>query len=158
MSVRICPVCDRPSLFVHGTPPQVLPSPLPGATVQHLPDAVSAIYQEARMAGGAGAYTAAVMLCRQLLMHVAVEKGAADVTDEVSLRRLTFAACVDFLDASHFLPPNSRAWVEYLRSRGNEAVHRLVTMTKSDADGVLFLTEQLLRTVYDLPRRVPPTG
>jgi hypothetical protein len=39
---------------------------------------VAALYDEARGAIGAKAYTAAVMCCRKLLMHIAVEKKAPE--------------------------------------------------------------------------------
>ena len=49
-----------------------------GPTLEGLPDDVLSAYREARRCMRALAYTAAELLCRKILMHVAVEKGAKE--------------------------------------------------------------------------------
>jgi hypothetical protein len=39
------------------------------------------LYEEARRCTGQGCFTAAVLLCRKMLMNIAVEQGAAEGLD-----------------------------------------------------------------------------
>lgn len=66
----ICPHCNQVSFWNNGR----IVSPLPpfGQEVDHLPNDVGAVYGEARKAMQASAFTGAVLLCRKILMHVAV--------------------------------------------------------------------------------------
>ena len=71
----LCPLCNHPS--VHDAAAHTLfPSASPGGRVDHLPNDVDRLYEEARAAAGASAPTAAVLATRKLLMHVAVDCGA----------------------------------------------------------------------------------
>lgn len=72
--IRICPHCNGPTAFAHEW--QRFPDVPPGKPVSGLPDSVATLYSEAREAAGVGAYTAAVLVCRTLIMHIAVDKGA----------------------------------------------------------------------------------
>lgn len=49
-----------------------------GHDLSGLPDDVHDLYDEARLCTSTGAYTSAVLTCRKILMHVAVEKGASE--------------------------------------------------------------------------------
>src|SRR3989442_1339700 len=72
--IRICPHCGSPTFFrVNGG---MFPKAPPGRPVQGAPPDVTRLYEEARRSAGANAPTAAVLVCRKILMHVAVEKGA----------------------------------------------------------------------------------
>ena len=46
----------------------------------HLEKSVEALYLESRLSAGANCHTAAVLTCRKMLMHVAVEKAAPNYT------------------------------------------------------------------------------
>jgi hypothetical protein len=81
-------------------------------------------------------------------MHVAVEKTAPEGEP--------FLAYVEWLHEHHWLPPTGRGWVDYIRRRGNSAVHDIVIMTAEDSAKLVALTEALLRHVYELPGLVPP--
>ncbi|MBN2910759.1 hypothetical protein JQC72_14760 [Polycladomyces sp. WAk] len=78
--IYICSFCNLPTFFEYfGTDCQKqTPAPMIGRTVKHLPKDVEKVYNEARDCTSVGAYTAAVMLCRKLLMHIAVEQGAEE--------------------------------------------------------------------------------
>lgn len=75
--VAICPRCDVPSMITGDGEMTVPPSTF-GEAVGHLPDDVEALYNEARTAVTSGAPNCAAVACRKILMHVGVEKGAAE--------------------------------------------------------------------------------
>ena len=76
-------------------------------------------------------------------MHVAVEKDAAE--------GLTFYEYVQYLIDEGYSPTGSDDWLDYIRTRGNEANHEILLMDADDAEALISLTEQLLRNVYELP-------
>ena len=143
--VRICPQCNVPTFFSARN--EQMPGPLLGGNVAGLGDDVSHLYKEARDSITVSAHTGAVMLCRKILMNVSVANGAEE--------GLSFAQYVEWLVGEGYVPKGSQKWVDYIRSRGNEANHEIRSMTKEDAVGVLRFTEQLLRNMYELPDLVP---
>lgn len=146
-SIVICPSCNRPSYFEGQLQ---TPGPLPGRAVAKLPNGVGSLYTEARRAIATGAFTAAVLAFRKLLMHLAVAEGAAE--------GLSFMQYVEYLDAKGFVPPKGKGWVDHIRTKGNEANHEIVLMTKEDAERLCTFTEMLLRFMYEFPNLVPPTA
>ena len=88
------------------------------------------------------------MLCRKILMHVAVEKGAEE--------NKSFKHYVDWLVDERYVPRGGEGWVDYIRTRGNEANHEIAPINADDAKALLFFTEALLRNVYELPSAIPP--
>jgi hypothetical protein len=45
--------------------------------------------------------------------------------------------------------------VDHIRTKGNEATHEIVLMTKADAEELIAFTEMLLKFVYEFPAKVP---
>jgi len=88
-AIYICPHCGNPTYFDFASGGKQLPGVRPGASVANLPKDIETAYNEARDCVAASAYTAAAMLCRKLLMHLAVGCGA-----EVGLN---FKAYVEYL-------------------------------------------------------------
>jgi hypothetical protein len=148
-----CPMCKQPTFFnlVGGQEAQV-PGSLPGATVEHLPEAVDRLYAEARSAMAAGAPTVAVLGFRKLLMHVAVEKGAEP---GLSFQKYVTYLDVTYLDENPHLPVGAKEWVDHIRKRSNEANHEIVMMKPDDAQELLVFSDMLLRLVYEFPKRLP---
>jgi hypothetical protein len=73
--ICICTVCSKPTFLAPDT--QVPPMQF-GNHVSDITDqAILTLYDEARGCASVGAYTAAVMACRKILMNIAVQKGAA---------------------------------------------------------------------------------
>jgi hypothetical protein len=93
----ICPNCSLPTIFCDD---QQIPGVAPGNSVAHLPDAINALYEEARKAVAGDAPTAAVLACRKLLMHIGVAEGAKE--------GLSFQAYVDHLSAKATCRPMVR--------------------------------------------------
>ena len=148
-SVPICTNCNRPTFIVRhgGEILEATPAPLMGESVRGLPDDVGTLYDEARKCTGVGAYTSAVLACRKILMHVAVEKGAK--------KKLTFEAYVDYLDDNNYIPPDGKGWVDHIRTKSNEANHKIVLMDLEEASVLVAFTEMLLRFIYEFPERLP---
>jgi len=142
--VYICLGCNRPTYFPADG--GQVPGNLPGDEVGNLPPDVEAIYVDARKAAQAGAFTACVLACRKVLMHVAVEQGAPVGSN--------FQACVNHLDTQRLIPPNAKGWVDKIRNRSNEANHQIVLMGESDAKLLIALSEMLLKIVYEYPAKV----
>ena len=145
--IRICPVCDGPTLF---TPDgRQFPVSRPGSAVEHVPTDLYELYNEARAAVTAGAHTAAMMVCRKMLMNIAHDQGAKKADLE------SYQKSVNYLVENHFVPPGGEGWVDYVRRRGNEANHEIDLMEYEDARALVKFVEALLRFNYELIGMVP---
>ena len=142
--IYLCTHCNQPTYF-YGE--MQVPGELPGSAVANVAEMIEDLYNEARRCVAANAYTGCVMICRKILMHVAHDNGAKE--------NLKFVQYVNYLHDEHFIPPNARSWVEYIKDKGNEANHEIFTASKEDAVGLLVLVERMLQIIYDLPKRVP---
>jgi hypothetical protein len=85
-TVHVCPHCTLLSLFAGKNQ---VPGPKFGAPVERLPGQVEPLYGEVRRAMAVSAYTVAVLGCRKILAHVAVDQGAKE--------GLNFLKYVDYL-------------------------------------------------------------
>ena len=142
--VFICPHCDKPTYLAHGVQ---IPGLAPGNEVTSLPTDIETLYREARNAVAAGASTAAVLVCRKLLAHIAVAQGAPAGE--------SFFKYVEHLASTGYIPPHGRSWVDHIRSKGNEANHEIVVMSSADAADLITFVEMLLKFIYEFPSRVP---
>lgn len=142
--IRICSFCKQPTYI---RPDARFPSPAYGEPVQHLPIDIADLYQQARDCTAANAHTPAVLACRKILMHIAVDLKAAE--------GLNFLQYVEYLAAQGYVPPNGKAWVDHIRKKGNEANHEIVLMRKQDSEELIDFVEMLLKFIYEFPNRVP---
>src|SRR5262249_42410076 len=94
-----------------------VPAAAIGNPVAALPDDIEKVYKEARNCTSVGAYTSTVMMARKLIMHIAVERGAAPGQ--------SFAQYVDYLGAESSVPVNGKSWVEKARMNGIVGYHEL---------------------------------
>ena len=141
----MCPVCLRPTFFDEYASGQI-PGISFGKTVESLPHDINEIYGEIRKSTGLGAYTLAVLGCRKILMHIAMEKGAK--------QGLAFIDYVDYLVDQHFAPPNSKPWVDKIRTIGNEANHEIKIMSMNEATELVNFVEMLLKFIYEFPAKI----
>lgn len=141
--LRICPNCTMPTLF---TPSGQTPGASYGEAVEHLPENIGKTYEEARKSYTAGAYTSSVLMCRKMLMNIAVEKGAKAGE--------TFAFYVSYLASHHYVPPGSETWVGHIRGKGNEATHEIHLMSQEDAQELLTFTSMMLKFIYEFPGKI----
>lgn len=140
--IFICPKCDQPT-FIDAYKNQT-PYPRIGNNIEGISDTgVKALYQEARDCTSAGAFTGAVMVCRKILMNLAVQHSAKENEN--------FVFYVNFLANGGFIPPKGKEWVDAIRKLGNEATHEIALMTEKDAQLILRFTEALLRFNYEIP-------
>ncbi|HET7386781.1 MAG TPA: DUF4145 domain-containing protein [Nocardioidaceae bacterium] len=130
---------------------------MPGEDLEGLPTDVESAYSEARDAMGVHAYTAGELMCRKILMHVAVDKGAAEGD--------TFASYLDYLQTQGYITPPMKPWADVIRQHGNHATHKIPAADQSRALGTLAFTTQLLRMIYEMDHKVaryltppPPAG
>ena len=145
--IYICHQCTRPSFFDKTENDKQTPGVVFGEVVKDIPDANTEIlYNEARACTGSGSYTAAVLSCRKLLMHLAVSLGAAAGEP--------FIHYVQFLSDNHFVPPGAKGWVDHIRKKGNEANHEITFMAQADAEELLAFVEMLLKVIYEFPATV----
>jgi uncharacterized protein DUF4145 len=140
----VCPMCDKPTFFSQAI--RVPGAPL-GNSVQHVPDDVNKLYEEARSCCASSAYTAAVLLCRKLLMNIAVAEGAA--------AGQSFMQYVEYLAAQGYVPPKGKVWVDHIRKKGNEATHEIQIMKEQDALDLISFSEMLLKFIFEFPKKVP---
>ena len=146
-AIYICstPDCGRPTFvtFNHGKVVGQYPRPLrAGTPVQGLPGGVKGLYLEAAACLMNRSYTASVMVCRALLMHIAVEKGAEEGK--------SFAHYVDYLDNQNYFPRDVKKTVNHIRDQGNDANHKIVLRNENDAHATFNFLELLLRNVYEV--------
>jgi hypothetical protein len=141
-TIAICPKCNGPTFFRRHL--NQIPQPPFGDSVPHIDEPkIEAIYEEARQCTSDGAFTAAVMLCRKLLMNIAVRLGAPE--------NQSFQAYVTYLDEKGYVPPNGKKWVDAIRQKGNEANHEIRLMDEKDARNIIRFSEMLLRFIFEIP-------
>lgn len=143
--IFICTGCNRPTYF-EGS--KQMPGVAYGKPVNNLPADLDGIYTEARNCMAVSAFTPAVLAARTILMHVAVDIGAAE--------NKNFEFYVNYLVDNHYVPPNSKGWVDRIRKKGNDATHKLPLMTRDDAEQVLRFLEMILICQYEYATEVPP--
>lgn len=150
----ICSYCNKPSVFnlnpsylsgkVSGfTILEQTPGAKYGNKVNHVPSMISELYEEARSCTTNNNFTASVMCCRKILMHIAVEEGAKE--------DLSFVKYVSYLVDKGFVPPKSEAWVTKVKDKGNEVNHEIILMTNQDAETTLKFVEMMLKYLYEFP-------
>lgn len=147
--IYVCPFCRRPT-YVEPDGSQY-PGVAYGSEVEHLPEHIRRLYDEARNCMSVNAYTAAVMASRKLLMNVAVEEGAP--------KGKKFAEYVKWLANNGYVPTKGQTWVDRIREKGNEANHEIPHVEREDAEDILSFTEMLLKVNDEMPARAaPPDG
>ncbi|QDA74620.1 DUF4145 domain-containing protein [Listeria seeligeri] len=138
--VYICTHCKMPTFIWEDIQ---VPGNKFGNPVEGVSETVNDIYEEARASFSVGAYTAVVLLCRKLLMNLAVDLKA----DE----NKNFAYYVNYLKDNHYIPVNSSDWVDAIRKHGNEATHETKVKTRDDAEKMIKFSEMLIKMNYEYP-------
>ena len=144
-SIHICSNCNGPNTL---TPTGFsVPGYSFGSSVESVPHPLNDLYEEARRCTSQNCYTAAVLLCRKMLMNIAVEQNAGV--------GLSFQHYVEYLAGKGYVPPNGKHWVDHIRKKGNEAAHEVAIMGRDDARDIILFSEMLLRFIYEFPSLVP---
>ena len=143
--IYICPNCAKPTYFEFKGGQH--PLPRFGKLFRHLPDDIQSLYDDICRSVSAGACTASVLASRKMLAHIAVQEGASD--------NMTFKQYVEYLDDEHVVPRSAKGWVDFIRSKGNEATHEIVMAEKDEAEAMATFIEQILFSVYEFPAMLP---
>lgn len=136
----VCPVCGRPA--TRDQDGRFSPVPLAGDPVRGLPSQIASAYQEARLCAAAEAFSACEMLCRKILMYVAVQHGAPAGKQ--------FTAYVDHLLDEGLLTRRMFALADVIRINANRASHELPESSADRALQTLRFCTNLLRLAYEL--------
>jgi hypothetical protein len=97
-----------------------------------------------------GAYRSAALACRTTLMYVATE-----LNNKTQIEG-GFKANVEWLFKNGWIPPNGKAWVDYIKDRGNDATHEILVADPELARQLVDFLAMLLRYAYDMPNRLVP--
>lgn len=136
----LCPNCGNGS--VRDQQGNIHPGVLFGPQIEGLPAAIAEAYEEARRSMSAAAFTGAELICRKILMHVAVEKGAKEGEN--------FAFYLSHLESAGYITPPMKVWVDLIRQHGNMAAHILEKTDRKRAESTLMFTAELLCIVYEM--------
>jgi hypothetical protein len=109
-----------------------------------MPPDVAEAWRQARTTHAVAAYTASEMMCRKILMHVAV-----DVAKSTAGK--SFQQYIDDLKTAGYFAPGLFPAIDKVRLRGNAANHDLPASTEEDSLVTLKITEHLLRGIYEIP-------
>lgn len=141
--IYICHHCGKPTFLdlVRGTqtPGERFGNDVLGIDNKGVKD----LYNEARDCFSKNAFTATVLSCRKLLMHIAVAKGDSEGKN--------FIDYVEYLSQKGYVPPDAKIWVDHIRTKGNEANHEIVIMSEEEAKDLISFVEMLLKLVYEFP-------
>lgn len=141
--IYICYHCCAPNVFdVTGNP---IIMPKIGKEIANLPENVSNLYNEVRACLQAGAFTAAAMLMRKMLMDIAVAEGIKNCS--------TFAQCVEELCKEGIVPKKARFLAEAVRKLGNEVNHELQTAKPEETYALFKFMEMLLEVNYEFAEK-----
>jgi len=145
--VVFCPGCGSPTYITqNGSSSWQSPAPSYGQAVHHLKDKqLEALFGEARDCVSVRFYTAAVLCCRKLLMHVAVDLGAD--------RDQGFAHYIDYLISNNHVTPAATGWLKAIKDRGNEQNHEIRLARAEEAKDILDFCTMLLQIIYEYPAR-----
>ena len=135
----LCTNCGYGSVVNDGS---LYPETLFGPIIEGLPKNVEEAYQEAKNCMSVNAYTACELLCRNILMHVAVEKEAKEGE--------SFSEYLSFLGEKGYVTPPMGKWVDLIRQHGNKAAHLLEPPDRTRAESTIMFTAELLRLIYEM--------
>src|SRR5262249_13826583 len=139
----LCPYCGEGSVRARNSG-IIYPAQRPGLTLNHLPAAVVRAWEEARAAFSVGAYAAAELMCRKILMYVAVGKRLAKAGQP-------FVSCMNALQAAGYITTGLEEVAEQMRDRGNVANHDLRASSEQESHVTLMITQHLMEALYELP-------
>lgn len=111
------------------------------------PDEVQPLFNEAAESYRAGAYTAAAMVCRKILM---VTSHLEDASPNES-----FKYYVDYLAGEVLTFPRATKAIDRIRDIGNAANHEPDLVEKPDAEDAMRITKYLLDSLYAFAGAVP---
>lgn len=147
-----CPTCSKDSVLYTNSE-KARPLPLLGDMVLYLPDDVDAAYTEARITFSACAYTACMLVCRNILAYAANKLGSG--------KKRTFVEYIDHLVEGGHITQAMKDWADDIRQHGNDAAHDLKLRDRNEAWDTLNLTKYLLQFMFEVEgerKKGPPNS
>lgn len=128
--------------------PETAPIQLPSLRVFHAsekwPDPLRRLYEEAAKSFSAGAYKAATMVCRKLLMSAACEEGADEGGKFVDYVKHITENVLNF--------PRAKASIDAIRTIVNDANHVVEFVDQDEARRAMEIVTYMLDTLYAFPK------
>lgn len=140
--IFICPNCGRPTFFDWDGVQH--PGPSLGRKIENLPDDIKTIYFEISESIKNNCPTAAILLGRKLIMHIAVNVAEAREGEN-------FTDYITHLQNSNYIPPKAEKWLDYMRELGNQKNHEVKIANIEEAEKILKFIEMLLIFIYEFP-------
>lgn len=119
------------------------PGVLPMQRVKNMPPDLIRAWEEVLRCGQVDAWTSAEIMCRKILMHVAVDQFDVEAGK-------SFQFYVQTLDDQRFFPSPMTPVIDGIRKRGNAATHELAQSSSAEAIKTMEITHHVLRTIYEL--------
>lgn len=138
--IYTCPHCFKPTYFSFDEK-EIIPSPKYGEEIKKLPEGILSLYNQARNTYSVNAFTGVALLCRKLIMNIAVENGCEEGKK--------FQFYVDFLDTENYIPKKSKSWVDKIRQYGNDATHKIEDTNQQIAKDLIDFSSMLLKVIYE---------
>lgn len=113
------------------------------------PKGLTDLYDEAAKCYAAGAFTAASMVCRKLLMSCACHEQAKTSQPKEGE---SFAYYVDYIANSVLNFPIAKTPIDAIRQIGNDANHHVKFVTKREAERTMKIVHHMLDTIYVFPQ------
>jgi hypothetical protein len=107
------------------------------------PADLARLYEEASATFSAGAFTAASMACRKVLMACACDKGAAEGGG--------FSGYVDYITNTVLTYAAAQSAIEKIKDIGNEANHKVAFVNRADAERSMRIVTYMLKAIYSFP-------
>ena len=129
--IVICPNCNRPTYFFQD-------KQIPGvgrgqAKIKYVPPDIHEIYSQVRLSYASASWASVALLCRKILMNVAVHLGANEGK--------SFLEYVSFLSDKNFISPQNHKWLDAIRKLGNDENHKIKLSSENEAKKVLDFSE-----------------
>lgn len=121
---------------------QVIPTPVPSPTDEHIEENARLALEEAKVCFAAGAINACATMARRAIQAAIIDKGATKnrLIDQI-----------DELAAKGLITQDLAAWAHEVRYAGNDGAHPKDRVTKEEAEDILELAEQFLTVLYVTP-------
>lgn len=132
-----CRNCGQPSTAIDGS---VYPVGPEGSPIPSLPPTLKKTYEEIRMCTMVNAWSAVSILCRKLIMHIAVEKKA----DE----NKSFVHYLKYLEDNGFVGHDLKKLADKIRIQGNKANHEIEDISNTEGKKIFVFTFHLLTSIY----------
>ena len=141
--IYICPHCTKPTLFTYSVKTQTfiqVQKPLPLSPITDVKDDIRDLFEEARKCMSTESYTAVAMICRKLLMNIAV--------DHEANKNKTFQVYVEYIQEKNLVSKSATELLTEIKDIGNDANHEIPQVSAEKANQIIKLTNEVICQIY----------